>query len=161
MEKNKKNHALFMQKAISEAKTGIMREQAPFGACIVLKNKAISSGHNQVWQNTDITAQAELIVIRRACAQLKTINLSGCIIYSTCEPCPMCFSACHWSRLSAVVYGASIKDARKNGFNELDISNAQIKRITKTRIKIIPGILKKDNLKLFEFWAKQNKGQIY
>ncbi|MDO8488983.1 MAG: nucleoside deaminase [Candidatus Omnitrophota bacterium] len=162
MEKKIKNQDLkFMRLAIDMAREGIKKGQTPFGACIVKNNKVIACNHNLVWENTDITAHAEITAIRHACEELKSIDLFGCTIYSTCEPCPMCFSACHWSRISRIVFGCSIKDAKDFGFNELVISNLELKQLTKGKIDITSGLLKKENIALFEFWQKQSGGKAY
>lgn len=153
----------FMRLAITKAKEGVKNGQTPFGACIVrIKDrKIISCAHNTVWQNTDITAHAEVTAIREACRKLKTINLSSCIIYSTCEPCPMCFSACHWAKLKKIVFGATIKDAKKSGFNELSISNWQMKKLGKSPVKIIGDFLKGENTELLKKWGKQKNKKTY
>lgn len=151
----------FMRLAIEKAKAGIKGGQTPFGACIVKNNKVIACSHNLVWKNTDITAHAEITAIRAACKALKKIDLSGCTIYSTCEPCPMCFSACHWARISRIVFGCSIKDAKDFGFNELAISDANLKKLGKSKIKISPGLLIDENIALFRFWKKQAKARVY
>lgn len=151
----------FMRLAIAKAMEGVKKGQTPFGACIVKGGKVISCSHNLVWKNTDITAHAEIIAIRAACRLLKTIDLSGCVIYSTCEPCPMCFSACHWARISRIVYGCAIKDARKYGFNELQVSNLELKRHTKNSLRITSGVLVAENTGIFEFWKKSNGSRVY
>ncbi|MFH1097723.1 MAG: nucleoside deaminase [Candidatus Desantisbacteria bacterium] len=144
----------FMQSAINKAKEGIKQGQTPFGACIVKNGEIISCTHNLVWENMDITAHAEICAIREACQKLKTIDLSGCVIYSTCEPCPMCFSACHWARISRIVYGARIEDARQFGFNELGISNEVMKQIASSTVEITADFLRPEALELFRFWGK-------
>lgn len=156
-----KIHNKFMRLAIKKASAGIKKGQTPFGACIVKNGKIISCEHNNVWANTDITAHAEIKAIRQACRKLKTINLSGCILYSTCEPCPMCFSACHWAKIHTIIYGANIYHARKSGFNELNISNLKIKKIGKSSIKIIRNHLLDENIKLFEKWSKYKRKRTY
>lgn len=145
-----------MQKAIDEAKQGITQGQTPFGACIVKNNQIISCDHNVVWRNNDITAHAEIHAIRNACQTLKTIDLSKCILYSTCEPCPMCFAACHWAKISTIIYGTSIEDAKNAGFNELSISNQKMKKEGNSPIEIIPDFMKEENLELFNLWLKNN-----
>ncbi|MFA6357550.1 MAG: nucleoside deaminase [Candidatus Omnitrophota bacterium] len=157
----KKLDIKFMQLAMAKARAGVESGQTPFGACIVKNGKVIACSHNIVWQDTDITAHAEITAIRLACKSLRTIDLSGCTIYSTCEPCPMCFSACHWSRISRIVFGAGIQDARRFGFNELAISNLRLKQLTKSKIEIISGLLVKENIGLFEFWQRQPKAKTY
>lgn len=151
----------FMRLAISKAKSGIKKGQTPFGACIVKNGKVISCAHNVVWKTTNITAHAEINAIEKACKKLKTVDLSGCIIYSTCEPCPMCFSAIHWAGISKIIYGACIKDAKRIGFNELTISNTQMKRIGRSHVKINGGFFKKEALELFKIWTRQKNRKIY
>ncbi len=151
----------FMELAIKKAKQGIEKGQTPFAACITKEKEIISCVHNAVWKNMDITAHAEILAIRKACKNLKSIDLSGCIIYSTCEPCPMCFSACHWARISKIVYGARIEDAKKTGFSELDISNKKMKQLGNTQIKIIKDFLRKENLQLFKLWSRQKYKRGY
>ncbi len=151
----------YMQLAIKKARQGIKKGQTPFGSCLVKKHTVIACVHNTVWQNTDITAHAEIMAIRNACRKLKTIDLSGLILYSTCEPCPMCFSACHWARITKIVYGAEIKDAGKYGFNELRISNNRLKSMANLRLEIIGGVMRQENLELFEFWSRQKQSRVY
>ena len=152
----------WMRLAIDAARRGIARGQTPFGACVVGPDgREIVSAHNVVWETTDVTAHAEINAIRQACAKRGEIELAGCTIYSTCEPCPMCFSACHWARIARVVYGASIEDARRAGFNELAISNEQMKRLGGSDVIIVAGVLRAENAALFEEWRKQPSRRAY
>jgi tRNA(Arg) A34 adenosine deaminase TadA len=151
----------YMRLAINKAKQGIKKGQTPFGACIVKNGKVISLAHNTVWKNTDITSHAEMNAIRVACRKLRTIDLSGCVIYSTCEPCPMCFAACHWARISAVVFGARIVDAARAGFNELRIQSAAMKKLGRSRTRVRGGCLKPESLRLFKMWAKREGRKSY
>ncbi|MDD4878023.1 MAG: nucleoside deaminase [Candidatus Nanoarchaeia archaeon] len=150
----------FMRLAIAKTKEGIKKCQTPFGACIVKKGRVVACEHNVVWKEGNPVMHAEVHAIRQACRKLKTIDLSGCIIYSTTEPCPMCYSAIHWARIKRIVYGASIADAKKAGFNELAISNSTMKKIGKNKIKIESGLLKKECVELFKTW-KKHKGKAY
>jgi tRNA(Arg) A34 adenosine deaminase TadA len=111
-------------------------EGQPFGACIVKDGEVIACDHNVVWASTDITAHAEVYAIRNACKKLDSIDLSGCTIYSTCEPCPMCFTAIHWARIGRIVCGARIEDAKKYGFNELSVSNHELRDKAGSRVII-------------------------
>ena len=154
------NDEFYMRKAIAVAKRGVDKGQTPFGAVIVKNDKVIVAAHNVVWKTKDITAHAEITAIRVACKKLKTVDLSGCAIYSTTEPCPMCFSAIHWARVDKIVYGASIADAANAGFNELSISNFEMKKRGKSRVVIKVGVLKRENRGLFEYW-KQKGGKAY
>ena len=151
----------FMRLAIEKALAGVKKGQTPFGACIVKGNKIIACAHNIVWKSCDITAHAEIHAIRVACKSLKNIDLSGCTIYSTTEPCPMCFSAAHWAKISRIVFGAQIKDAKGYGFNELKVSNQKLAKLGKNKIRITSGILKEENIALFEYWKKLAKAHIY
>ena len=148
----------FMRLAINKAKQGIKKGQTPFGACIVKEGEIISCTHNVVWKNNDITAHAEINALRTACRKLKSIDLSGCTIYSTCEPCPMCFTACHWAKIDKIIFGARINDAQKFGFNECTISNKKMKQSSKSPIEIIGDFLREENIALFKLWfGKKNK----
>ena len=151
----------FMRLAINKAKQGIKQGQTPFGACISKDGEVISCVHNIVWESLDITAHAEISAIREACKKLNTVDLSGCVIYSTCEPCPMCFSACHWAKISKIVYGAQIKDAKKLGFSELTISNKEMKQSSDSPIEIVGNVLREENLELFKLWSEQENRRIY
>jgi len=121
----------------------------------------ICTAHNEVWKNTDITAHAEVAVLRKACRELGTVDLSGCVLYSTCEPCPMCFSAIHWARISRLVYGARIEDARSLGFNELTISNEQMKTLGGSKVEIEGPFLLEENLDLFRYWSSLPDTRLY
>ena len=152
----------FMRLAIQKAKEGVDNGQAPFGACIVKNNEIISCEHNRVWETTDITAHAEIVVIREACKKLNSIDLSGCIIYSTTEPCPMCYSAIHWAKISKIIFGTRIQDAKDFGFSELCISDKQMRELGNDYIKITGDFLREENLELFKYWKnKENNGVYY
>lgn len=151
----------YMKKAIDAARRGIRKGQTPFGACIVMGSEIVSTAHNEVWLRNDITAHAEIMAIRKACRELGTIDLSGCEIYSTTEPCPMCFSACHWARISRIVFGARIGDAQQSGFHEMTISNRRMKSIGGSSIAIVGGVLREDSLNLFRLWSAHSRRQPY
>lgn len=158
--KNNQNKK-FMLLAIKKAKEGIKSGQSPFGAIIVKGNKIISQAYNTVWKNTDITSHAEINAIRLACKKLKNINLKGCVIYSTCEPCPMCFSACHWAKISKIIFSTRINDAKKCGFSELFISNKKMKKIGKGPVKVKGDFLRKEGLEVFKLWTRQKNRRVY
>ena len=151
----------FMLKALASAHEGIKRKEGgPFGACIVKENKIIAVAHNTVLKNQDATCHAEINAIRLASKKLKTWNLKGCKIYSTTEPCPMCFSAIHWARIDEIIYGTNIADVKKLGFNELSISNSHIKKIGRLSVKIKRGVMRRECLKLLDAW-KETGGCLY
>jgi tRNA(Arg) A34 adenosine deaminase TadA len=151
----------YMRLAIEKCRKGINRGQSPFGACIVKDGQVIALEHNVVWETTDITAHAEVTAIRAACRNIDDIDLTGAVIYSTTEPCPMCFSASHWARIGTIVYGASIEDAAKAGFNELEVSNEDLKRIGDTGVEIIPDFMRDECVKLFEEWLSSPESRSY
>ncbi len=143
----------YMAQAIAKAREGIERSQTPFGACIVREGEIVALEHNAVWAELDITAHAEIQAIRRACRKLGTVDLSGTVIYSTCEPCPMCFSAIHWAKIDKIVFGARIADAKALGFSELDVSNETLKRLGASPVEIRGDYLREDCLELFRLWS--------
>ncbi|MFQ5604061.1 MAG: nucleoside deaminase [bacterium] len=151
----------YMEMAIEQARIGMANGQTPFGACIVKNGEVISCVHNVVWESTDITAHAEVHAIRKACQKLNLIDLTGCTIYSTCEPCPMCFSACHWAKISRIVYGARIEDARNAGFSELTISNESMKKFGNSAIEIVGDFLRSENQAIFKEWSNLNNKRVY
>lgn len=121
-----KNAKKFMDVAVKEAQEGVTRgEGGPFGAVIVDKyGKIVARAHNMVLQSNDPTAHAEVTCIRKASAKLGRFDLSDCKIYSTCEPCPMCFGAIHWAKIPVCVYAASAADAAEAGFDDAFIYDA-------------------------------------
>ncbi len=151
-----------MRLAIDRTREGIRLGQTPFGACIVnADGKVIACDHNVVWATTDITAHGEVNTIRLACRALGAVDLSGCTIYSTTEPCPMCFAAIHWAKIGRIVFGASIADARAAGFNELGISNAAMKEAGQSPVIVEGGCLRADCVALFEEWRRAGQARVY
>lgn len=132
----------------------------PFGAVIVKNGRFIARSHNTVLRDGDPTCHAEINAIRAAVRKLKTPFLTGCTVYSTTEPCPMCFSALHWARVKKVVYSTVIADVKKLGFNELTISNSELKRKGKSRLKL-ERIFNKECLDLLSKWKKLPRKRTY
>ncbi len=161
MKKEIKNNIKYMKCAVEISKIGIKTGQTPFGAVIVKDDIIIAQTHNQVFSTTDITAHAEMVAIKEACINIDSIDLSGATIYTTCEPCPMCFSAIHWAKIDKIVFGANIKDAKDSGFNELSISNKKMKKIGKSRVVIVKNILQSECKKLFALWSKNKNHKTY
>ncbi len=145
----------FMKMAVQSAAEGILRgEGGPFGACIVKNGRVLACAHNQVLKNQDPTCHAEIQAIRQASKKLKSFDLSGCEIYSTTEPCPMCFAAIHWARIPKLYYGTSITDVAKRGFNELPVSNVLLKKKGALSIQIQKRFAHNDCLALLKKWDK-------
>ena len=113
----------YMEKAKENADKGISNnEGGPFGAVIVDKDgNIIANGNNKVLKDMDPTAHAEIVAIREACKVLNTNDLSGCVLYTSCEPCPMCLSAIIWANIKHVYFGCDRKDAGNIGFRDDDI----------------------------------------
>lgn len=150
----------YMKKAIDNARNGILKnEGGPFGAIIIDKEgNIIADGNNKVIIENDPTAHAEIIAIREACKKLKTYDLSDYILYTSCEPCPMCLSAIIWANIKEVYYGCTKDDAKKIGFRD-----DYIYKYIKGEIKDVLNMKKLDRdecLKVFDEYEK-NKGIIY
>lgn len=117
-------HLKFMQRAIALAERNIHECMGgPFGAVIVKDDVIIAESQNLVTSTNDPTAHAEVSAIRKACENLQTFDLSGCVIYTSCEPCPMCLAAVYWSRLSRVFFASTRADAAAAGFDDEFIYN--------------------------------------
>ncbi|MCX6800602.1 MAG: nucleoside deaminase [Candidatus Diapherotrites archaeon] len=161
MKKSEKHGEKFMLLAIREARKGIRKKEGgPFGACIIRGGKVVAYAHNEVLLDHCVVSHAEIKAITKASRKLKKWDLSGCEIYSTTEPCTMCFSAIHWARIEKVYFGTTIKDAKKIGFNEMMIPDEKMKKIGKSSVKIIEGVLREECLALFSEWKKA-RGKKY
>ena len=111
--------AAFMRRAIALADASVATlEGGPFGAVIVRDGRIVGEGANRVTTDHDPTAHAEIVAIRDACRTLSAFSLEGCVIYTSCEPCPMCLAAIYWARLSQIVYGNTREDAARIGFDD-------------------------------------------
>lgn len=109
----------FMQRAIDLARKGMnANEGGPFGAVIVKNGEIIAEGNNRVVTSNDPTAHAEVVAIRNACEKLGSFQLDGCIVYTSCEPCPMCLGAIYWARPDKIFYACSRDDAARIGFDD-------------------------------------------
>jgi guanine deaminase len=148
----------FMQRAVELARNGMANnEGGPFGCVIVKDGAIIAEGNNRVTSDNDPTAHAEIVAIRRACQALENFQLTGCDIYTSCEPCPMCLGAIYWARPEKVYYAGTRKDAEKAGFDddfiyeELDIPPEE------RSIKMIP-MEQHLAAEVFDAWlAKEDK----
>jgi tRNA(Arg) A34 adenosine deaminase TadA len=153
--------AHYLQLAISKTREGIAAGQTPFGAVIVFEQQVVAASHNLVWATCDPTAHAEIIAIREAARILRRIDLSGCTIYTTTEPCPMCLSAIHWAKLDSVVYGATIADAASAGFCELKVSARDLVKLGGSKLRVKVGPLRTQCRALFDEWKKAGKSRAY
>ena len=129
----------------------------PFGACIVKDNKIIGKGSNHVIINNDPTAHAEIMAIKDACKNINSYDLSGCELYTSCYPCPMCLSAIIWSNIKKVYYGNTKEDAKEIGFRDDDIYDF-IKDMKDNNILSLENLDRDETIKVFnEFKEKQDK----
>ena len=144
----------FMAKAIELSINSANTIGGPFGSVIVKDTKIIAEGSNKVTFLNDPTAHGEVVAIREACKKLKTFDLSGCEIYTSCEPCPMCLSAIYWSRLDKIYYANTREDAKKIDFDDSFIYLEIPKKIGDRKIKMTQ-MLRDEALKSFEIWDKK------
>jgi guanine deaminase len=154
----------YMKEAIAKTREGIAAGNSPFGAAIVKNGNIVACAHNTVWRDTDPTAHAEVNAIRQAAKALSTIDLSGCVMYTTCEPCPMCLSAIHWAKIDRVIYGANIADAAQAGFNELKVDASTLATIGGSKLaveKIASEDICKECVGLFQEWKQAGKCGVY
>ena len=150
-----KNCEDYMREAIDLSVKNIDNDGGPFGAVIVKDGKIIARGVNRVTSNIDPTAHAEVNAIREAAKVLGTFDLSGCIIYSSCEPCPMCLGAIYWARLDKLYFANTKKDAKDIEFDDSFIYEELDLPIEKRKIPTTQ-ILREEALAAFNKW--KNKG---
>ena len=111
-----------MARAIELSRLGMLGGHGgPFGAVVVLDGKIVGEGYNDVTHGNDPTAHAEVVAIRDACRRLRTFSLEGAVIYSSCEPCPMCLSAIHWAHVGKIYCANTTADAARIGFDDRDL----------------------------------------
>jgi len=153
---------VFMRRALAEAMAHLLAlAGGPFGACLVKDDEIVAVAHNTVLQHCDPTCHAEINAIRLAAGKLKTYDLSGCELYSTTEPCPMCFAAIHWARITRLIYGTTIGEAASLGFNELTICIQDLKTFGNSPLVIYPGFLVDECRQLLRAWEKIPGRQVY
>lgn len=152
----------YMRRAIDDVMRNLKHgEGGPFGACIVRGSEVVAVAHNTVLKCLDPTCHAEVNAIRAAAQHLQNFDLSGCIIYSTTEPCPMCFSAIHWARIDGIVFGTSIEDARELGFNELSLKNETMVRMGGSSVAVHGNFMRDDCLQVFAAWRNTPGHRLY
>lgn len=148
-------HTEFMRQAIALAQKGMdNNEGGPFGALVVKDGQVVGTGYNRVTSTLDPTAHAEVVAIRDACQRLHTFELHDCIIYTSCEPCPMCLGAIYWARPQAVYFGCSKEDAARINFDDQFIY-AEINTPKEARKIPMFQLLRPAALRVFEAWEKK------
>ena len=150
----------FMKKAVELALKGVdNNEGGPFGCIIVKDGKIIGRGNNQVTSKMDPTAHAEIQAIRQACAYLGDHQLEGCVMYTSCEPCPMCLGVIYWARPDRVYFGATREDAARSGFDDAYIYEEIGRQPEERKIEFVP-LGREEALKAFSRWNdKEDKIQ--
>ena len=143
----------FMRRAVALSVENVANGGGPFGAVIVKDGEIIAEGVNRVTANNDPTAHAEVTAIRAACARLETFQLDDCVIYTSCEPCPMCLSAIYWAGISKIFYGNTKKDADKINFGDDFIYEEIAKPYAARRIPMMQ-LLREESLAAFRAWEE-------
>ena len=149
----------WMKIALSEATTGMLaNDGGPFGAVILKDGKVIASAHSTVLKTKDPTAHAEINAIRKASQILESFELSGCTLYTTCMPCPMCLGAIFWARIDTVYYGATELDAARGGFDDKRFYEMMDNKQGGITLKQIE---QEQSAKLFDKWLEKEDRKVY
>ena len=151
---------LFMREAIRLANESVERGGGPFGAVIVKDGERVAGSSNSVTIDNDPTAHAEVNTIREACRKLRTFDLSGCTIYTSCEPCPMCLGAIYWARIGKIFYGNTRKDARDIQFADDFIYEELERPLSERTVPIVP-LLRAEALHTFRLWTEKTDKTEY
>ena len=149
-----------MRKAIDLSVENVKKGGGPFGAVIAKDGEIIATGVNRVTKNHDPTAHAEITTIRKAARKMKTFDLSGCDIYTSCEPCPMCLSAIYWAHLDKIYYGNTKTDAKEIGFNDSFIYD-ELNLKPDERTISMKQLLPEEAIRAFEAWTNKEDKTVY
>lgn len=155
------DHQKFMATAIALSEEAMRSGRGgPYGAVVVKEGEIIGQGMNEVTSVNDPTAHAEMTAIRQACEQVGHWNLSGCELYTSCEPCPMCLGAIYWARLDKIYYGNTKEVATQFGFNSQHFYDEVAKPCEERQIKMLP-LMPEVAVKAFEEWRNLSDKQPY
>ena len=156
-----KEHENFMRMAIQLSEQNVKGAAGgPFGAVVVKNGEVIAASANKVIQDNDPTAHAEVSAIRLACRHLGTYDLSSCVIYTSCEPCPMCLGAIYWAHINTIYYGNSKIDAAEIGFDDHFIYKELELPMNQRRLHIIQ-LLRDEAISAFKLWADSESKKDY
>jgi tRNA(Arg) A34 adenosine deaminase TadA len=144
----------FMMRAIELSIDSVNSRGGPFGSVIVKNDKILGEGSNKVTSTNDPTAHGEIVAIRLACKNLNNFNLSGCDLYTSCEPCPMCLSAIYWAHIDKIYYANTRSDARKINFDDSLIYSELTKKVDQRKIPTVQ-LMREEASKAFELWDKK------
>ena len=149
-----------MRRAIELSENSVRNGGGPFGAVIAKDGEIVAEGRNKVTIDNGPTAHAEVCTIRNACQKLGTFDLSGCVIYTSCEPCPMCFGAIYWAHLDKIYYANDRKDAGKIGFDD-DFIYEEIALEPQYRKKPSEILLRNEAINAFKMWTLKDDKNEY
>jgi guanine deaminase len=154
MGNSKSEHQKFMEMAIALSENNVKSAiGGPFGAVIAKGGKLIAKSANKVTASNDPTAHAEICAIRLATKKLKTFDLTGCVIYTSCEPCPMCLGAIYWSRISKIYYAATKHDAAEAGFDDKFIYDELDLPVEQRKLPV-EQLMAPEAVEAFKHWVK-------
>jgi guanine deaminase len=143
---------LFLREAIRLSRTRMRQGRGgPFGAVVAKDGVIVARGWNAVTSSLDPTAHAEVVAIRRACRRLGAFHLGGCVLYTSCEPCPMCLAAAYWARVERLVYAATRDDAARAGFDDARIYR-EVPLTPEARSLPTDNLLRGEAISVLEEW---------
>ncbi len=146
-----------MQAAIDISLKSVQDGGGPFGAVVVQDGRIVGMGNNQVTLSNDPTAHAEIMAIREACQRLNTFQLTDCELYTSCEPCPMCFSAIYWARIKKIYYANTQQDAADIGFDDAVL----YQELQDRKSVVLEQFMRKEALKVFKIWSEKKDKTVY
>ncbi len=145
----------FMRRAIELAQTGADENLGgPFGCVVVKDGRIVGEGSNQVTSTNDPTAHAEIVAVRNACRELGSFQLDGCVIYTSCEPCPMCLGAIYWARPAGIFIAATREDAAAAGFDD-EVFYSELEKPNDLRQLKMKSLLRTESQKVFRRWVEK------
>lgn len=152
---------LFMAEALAQARLSVLDGAGgPFGAVVVRDGQIVGRGRNRVIADRDPTAHGEVMAIRDACAALGVFQLEGCVLYTSCEPCPMCQAAAHWARLDGLFYAAAAADAAAIGFDDVHIRDVLAGHPDAVPLPAAQ-LMREEALAVFEQWERSPLKRLY
>jgi tRNA(Arg) A34 adenosine deaminase TadA len=149
-----------LRRAIALAVASVEGGGGPFGAVVARRGRILGEGTNRVTGSNDPTAHAEVEAVRAACAALGAFELSGCTVYASCEPCPMCLGALYWARVERIVYADGREDAARAGFDDAEIYAELARAPAERRIPMVHD-LRDEGLAAFAAWERKTDKQPY
>jgi guanine deaminase len=149
------NDIAFMRRAIELARQGIENNQGgPFGCVIAKDGRIVGEGCNEVTSTNDPTAHAEIVAIRAACRNLNSFQLDGCVVYTSCEPCPMCLGAIYWARPGAIFFAGTRDDAAAAGFDD-ELIYSELEKPNEERQLKMQNMLREEAQEVFKRWNEK------